>query len=67
MTVRLLLPSKSDTDIVPFVESAQYNCNEFHSTASPQQSPVSLWITVMFVPFMLERLMFRSAESLQNM
>ena len=65
--ILLLLPWKSDIDIVPFVTSVQYSCNEFHSTARPQQAPVSFWMIVMFVPSIFERLMFWSPTSLQNM
>ena len=66
-TTRLwLLPSRSDTDIVPLSLSVQYNCNEFHSTVSPSQTPMLLWITVILVPSVFARLMFRSVTSLQN-
>ena len=64
--IRLLFPSKSDTDIVSLVKSVQYNRNECQSTANPSQS-VLLRITAMFVPSIFERLMFRSVASLQNM
>ena len=60
-------PCKSDVDMVSFVVSVQYNFDDLHSTASPSQTPVLLIITVLPDPSILERLMFCSNTSLQNM
>lgn len=62
-----LLPDKSDTDILLYVVSVQYNCDVLHSTANPSQTPVFLIIVLKPDPSIAERLMFRSDTSLQNM
>ena len=65
--LRLLLPDKSDTDILSYVVSVQYSCDVLHSTANPSQTPMPLIIVVKPDPPVEERLMFRSDTSLQNM
>ena len=71
--LRLLLPNKkkerneTDTDIVSFAASVQYNCDVLHSTANPSKTPMPLIIVVKPDPSVEERLMFRSDTSLQNM
>ena len=67
ITLRWLLPDKSDTDIELCVASDQYSCDVLHSTASPSQTPMLLMITVTLDPSIPERFMFNSVTSLQNM
>ena len=69
LKTRLLFPSKSDTNIFRCVypPAVQYSCNEFHSTASQKGYLTFLWITVMLVPSIFERLMFCAFLSHQNM
>ena len=64
---RLLLPDKSDTDMVSCVVSVQYNSDLLHSTANPSQTPTVVMIVTIFDPSTLERLMFCSNTSLQKM
>ena len=65
--VSWLFPSRSDTDILLYVVSVQYNWDVLHWTASPSQTPILVMIVVVFASSIQNRLMFRSVTSLQNM
>lgn len=65
--LRWLLPFRSDTDILSFVVSVQYNWDVLHSTASPSQTPIPVIIVAVLAMSMWKRLIFCSNTSLQNM
>ena len=65
--VSWLFPSKSDTDILLYVVSVQYNWDVLHWTANPSQTPILVITVVVFSSPIRSRLMFSSVTSLQNM
>ena len=65
--VSWLFPSKSDTDILLYVVSVQYNWDVLHWTANPSQTPILVITVVVFSSSIRSRLMFSSVTSLQNM
>ena len=65
--VSWLFPSRSDTDILLYVVSVQYNWDVLHWTANPSQTPILVITVVVFSSSIRSRLMFSSVTSLQNM